>query len=383
VEAEEDRIAEAISQKESPESVLGDPERQTDFLAVLMDSWAASERAESGELAPLLGEHIAPNATLAAGVTEPLRLFADDLDFAREAFEELLANQSNVSREARLVAPEWEAKMKGFVLEAPADLRDRYRYLPPELTRDKEHRVKLTTDRALVQKALERSRKDVNAWPEYELFWEQHPVAEWLNDRMAAHFRRHEAPVLLVQHGLAPGEVAFVFQGVLSNKRSQPMVAEWFAVIFTALGAERVEDLATLVARVGLSKELVNPGRDPDRTRPGELRAEAVAAARSHLSKRRDERAKRLLPALKAGQQKLKQWAQRKLSEIERREAEATRDGKKLRSDVAERLTERRREVEQQLAQQKLWLTDTMSTLDRPYLRIAAVLLGDTKKGKR
>lgn len=386
-QAEEDRIAEGISQKEDPEAILPDPEPTTDFLAALMGMWgeasAGAGESESSSGA-LVGSNVAPNATAAPPTSEPLRLFASDLDFAQEAFQELLDSQPvEIAKEARLEAPQWEPQIQGFTLRAPLDLRERYRFLPPELQQNDDWIFKLTSDRTLVQKALEKSRQDPDAWPEYELFWEQHPVAEWLNDRMAAHFGRHEAPVLHAHRGLEPGECAFVFQGVLSNQRSQPMLAEWFAVIFSKDGQGRVEALERVVQRTGLMETLVNPGRSIELSRPTSLRTTAVELAKRHMSEQRNDRAARLTPVLKEGHRKLKDWAKRKISELDAREAAATTEGKKLRSDLAQRLSEQRREVEHQLAQRRNWLTDIMSTLDRPYLRIAAVLLAEAENGKR
>ncbi|MEN9578920.1 MAG: hypothetical protein RJA70_1929 [Pseudomonadota bacterium] len=401
VEAEEDRIAEGISQREAPEAILPDSEASTDFLAVLMNMWspgneaaadaptsAALQTPGSGARSPSwILDGIAPNATAAPATAEPLRLFATDLEFAEEAFQELLDNQpAGLSKEARLEAPQWEKQIRGFTLKAPLDLRERYRFLPPELHQNADWTFKLTCDRALVQKALNKSRQSANAWPEYELFWEQHPIAEWLNDRMAAHFRRHEAPVLRANRGLDAGETAFVFQGVLSNQRSQPMLAEWFAVRFLQDGSPTVEALAELVERTGLAEMQVNPGGAPDVTRAMALRAQAVELAKQHMADKRAERAKSLMPQLKDRHRKLTDWANRKLAELQAREESATSDGKKLRADLAQRLAERRREVEQQRAQQNKWLKETMSTIETPYLRIAAVLLGESataKKGKR
>lgn len=400
-EAEEDRIAEGISQKEAPEAILPDPEPATDFLAALMNMWSAPPEAEANPVpgpgaaktAPAvtttswLGDSVAPNATAAPPTSDPLRLFSTDLEFAEEAFQELLDNQpKGLSKDARLEAPQWEKHIQGFTLKAPQDLRERYRFLPPELQQNDDWTFKLTSDRDLVQKALAKSRQSADAWPEYELFWEQHPIAEWLNDRMAAHFRRHEAPVLQGHRGLDPGEVAFVFQGVLSNQRSQPMLAEWFVVRFPPSGDPRVEPLTETVKTVGLAESLVNPGGKPDVTHAMSLRPKAVELAKQHMTAKRNARGARLTPQLKEGHRKLTDWASRKLAELKAREDAATSDGKKLRADIAQRLAERRREVEQQCEQRKTWLTHTMSTLATPYLRVAAVLLGQTaapKQGKR
>lgn len=375
-EAEEDRIAEGISQKESPETILPDTEPSTDFLAALMGMWGTETNPTPNPTTT--SARLAPNSTAAPPTCEPLRLFATDLEFAKEAFQELLDSQpTGLAKEVRLEAPQWEDQIQGFTLKAPRDLRERYRFLPPELQQNSDFQFKLTSDRALVQKALEKSRQDPSAWPEYELFWEQHPVAEWLNDRMAAHFRRHEAPVLRAHRGLEPGECAFVFQGVLSNRRSQPMVAAWFAVIFSGNDTTRIEELETLAPRVGLAEALVNPGTSPDLARPSALRTTAVELARKHMSRLRSERGDRLRPELKAGQQKVEAWAKRKLAELEAQKTTATLGGKALRSDLQKRLDDRRHEIERQREQRRHWLTDTMSTLDQPYLRIAAVLLDE------
>lgn len=389
-EAEEDRIAEAISQKEAPEAVLPDPEPGIDFLGALMGMWREASGANATPAkSATVTTALAPNATTVEPPQEPLRLFKNDLEFAQEAFQELLDNQpAGLAKSAALKAPDWEPQMSGFILKAPPDLQERYRLLPPELNPNSDWTFKLTTDRSRVQQALEKSRQSADAWPEYELFWEQHPIAEWLNDRMAAHFRRHEAPVLLVQRGLEPGDCCFVFQGVLSNKRSQPMLAEWFGVRFAANDTLQVEALKDLAARVGLSDALVNAGQPTDFDRPRALRIAAVEAAKAYMTARRDERGARLTPILKEGQQRLKGWVQRKQQEIEARRTAATSSGKALRADIAQRLDERSREIERQDKQRRTWLTDTMSTIATPYLRIAAVLVHQAaqsvgKKAKR
>src|SRR5690606_30734168 len=155
-EAEEERIAEGISQKESPESILPDPEPQTDFLAVLMDmahEAAARRGATTGQLElpgatpePPDFATAPPNATEAPPVSAPLSLFPSDLEFAKDAFQELLDSEpAGLPKEARLEEPQWEDHIQGFTLKAPLDLEQRYRYLPPELTRAQGFTFKLTS----------------------------------------------------------------------------------------------------------------------------------------------------------------------------------------------------------------------------------------------
>ena len=49
--------------------------------------------------------------------------------------------------------------------------------LPLELRKD-EGRFNLTIDRSRVMAALDESREDEEKWPEWQLLWEQHPVAQ-------------------------------------------------------------------------------------------------------------------------------------------------------------------------------------------------------------
>jgi hypothetical protein len=52
---------------------------------------------------------------------------------------------------------------------------------------------------------LQRARERSDAWPEWHLLWELHPLSEWLCDRLVAHMSRHAAPIVRVNHGIAAG----------------------------------------------------------------------------------------------------------------------------------------------------------------------------------
>ena len=104
-ELEEERIAQAIQEKEDPTVVLPDePDEDFDFFAQFLEDEAVEEEQVE--------------------TTEAVTLFANDLEYAREAFEEL-----------GLEGVEWHEHLQGFTLEPPEDLRIRYRYLPTELRR--------------------------------------------------------------------------------------------------------------------------------------------------------------------------------------------------------------------------------------------------------
>lgn len=352
-EAEAERVAEGIARHESPEQILPEEPAELDFFQALLAASQADDEAP-------------PTA-------EPLRLYPDDLSYLREAFAELVAAQGElVPDEQRISLPSWQDHLSGAVVQAPEDLRRRYRYLPPEL-QDGGWEFKLSANRTVVQHALAVARKDPGRFPEWQLLWEQHPILEWLNDRLVAHFRRHEAPVLKVQRGLDPGESAFIFQGVMSNRRSQPLVVDWFGVRF-AKDAAAVVPFPELAAATGLDQALVNDGRAIDFEPFAPLRGRAVALAAEHMRALRQVRAERLRPELEAAHARIKSWHALSLSRLDEQEQRATQAGRTLRADVKKRLEQRRHELTELMRSRQTWLTDSMTTSDQPYLRLAVVL---------
>ena len=78
--------------------------------------------------------------------------------------------------------------------------------------------------------AIVDSRREETAWPTVHYLRRLNPWVGWLNDRMLAAFRRHEAPVLAGAPGLAADETVYVLSGLLPNSRSHPLFYEWTAV---------------------------------------------------------------------------------------------------------------------------------------------------------
>ena len=118
------------------------------------------------------------------------------------------------------------AESETLTLDAPEDLVARFSYLPPEILPDS-RRFVLTTNRGRVSEAIAESCRAECAWPSVHYLWCLSPVVGWLNDRMLAAFGRSEAPILAGVPGFVPGEVVFVFSGLIPNQKSHPLVYEW------------------------------------------------------------------------------------------------------------------------------------------------------------
>lgn len=345
---EEERVALGIQEHQDPRAIVPDTPA---LEGSLFDLFSASEVPPAAETASLLS------------------LYADDLEFAREAFDTLVQAEPDA-----FPRPEWHANLSGFTFVPPLDLEHRLERLPPEL-RTESGEFKLTADRSRVMRALEEARGSEERFPEWQLFWELHPVAEWLNDRVLAYFRRHEAPVIETPW-LRGDEVAYVFQGVLSNLRSQPVLVDWFAVVSGRRRTGAIEALRDLVERAGLRKELTNKSQRRDLEPIAAKVADTVEAARAHMLALRKTRAAALLGQLKEEDRRARAWHKGRLAQIEAHEARLTGEGRALRDMEVRRLADRRSEAERILEDRRRYLTETLETIEEPYLRLALVVTG-------
>ena len=346
---EEDRIIKGMSLKQSAEEIIPDDPGQQSLLDLLLGT---AEEDQADEI------HTAETQTL-----------FDDLHFAQLAFEELQAIHPETVPE-----PDWHDEAKGMTVYWSEDLETRIDYLPPELrTEDKSFR--LTTDRSLVQKALVESRQDEGRWPEWQLFWDLHPVAGWLNDRLLGLFDRHEASVVTVNKGLRSGEVAYVFQGVFSNARSQPRIVDWFGVIVRD-DEHRVLDLAALLQSTGLAEGVPNTGAGIELAAIKDSIPRAVELAAEHMFDVRAQRSRELLPKLKAEQARVRAWHKDSLQRLETKR-EAWTAGGTLRADLDDRLRQMERDIEARFERFGRGINENLRTIARPYLRLTAVMFAE------
>ncbi|MCP4518783.1 MAG: hypothetical protein GY824_26600, partial [Delftia sp.] len=231
---EETHIMQAVAQGQSPEEIFDEPAPEQDWLAALMAGLDAPD-------ADAVQDSRAATPTL----------YDDDLAFARAAFDELM------HADDALRPPEYHPQRREFTFLAPEDLRRRCEFVPQEAV-PAGWAFQLTTDRQRVMEAIAEARKHEREWPQVHLFWELHPVMEWLTDKLLVRFGRHQAPLVITPH-LTSTQTILLFQGVLSNLRSQPLVTEWFGVrLDGGQGAGQLLDLQQALAQTGFESGLAN-----------------------------------------------------------------------------------------------------------------------------
>ena len=166
-------------------------------------------------------------------------------------------------------------------LTPPADLRRRLRrQLPAEVLRETDEYV-LSAHPGLVEESIQRAREQDRqgaAWPDIQFLWPQHPICQWLIDRVIGAVGRRRAPVIISPH-LAADEHAFLMLGLIPNRKGQPLIAEWKAVVRRGREDYEIEDFDAFCRPRGHwpSVDCPTPGARLDLTALQQTLGDAVA----------------------------------------------------------------------------------------------------------
>lgn len=301
----------------------------------------------------------------------------DDLAFVRAAFDELKATDKDFSM------PDFHPTIPSLTFTAPDDLWSRCQFIPREAQPDNRY-FQLTTDRDRVKKAIadarRRTKEGENSWPREQLLWELHPVMQWLLDKVMCRFQRHEAPVI-VDPRIGKDKGYFLMQGILSNKRSQPVVAEWFAIQTDSVAglSIRILTLQEMLDSTYFDEGIPNAGKPSHLMNQLQDRLKAVIPmALAHMTKLARKRSDALKRRVEEDQERFERWYEQGLGQIDadRTKYQASYSGG-IPRNLRERLSFRKHLIEERKTQRTQWLNETFQVGDNPYLRLAAVFVGE------
>jgi ERCC4-related helicase len=333
--AEEDAILRAIVERRQSDEVIPDkPRNDFDIMMII----AGGSGAE-------------PVAT-----TRPLSLFDSDEAFLNEALREAYDDPESELDIRRDKA----ASLISFV--PPSDLKRRFMNLPQTYLVEQKifERLKLTSDRVVADKMLEQAReksKSDSLWPEVAYLSSQHPVLEWLTDKVLVRLGRNEAPVLIA----SVGEPTFLFQGVFSNIKGQPTIVEWIAVDGIKQEEPRIRPMGEALPEAGVDPQMVNPGHDLDLESLSLMIPKALEAARTHMQELLESRSETLDEQLDHYSRRLESWKER---------AEEIASGlpapqrKKHERNIADQVADAEARIQ------------SLRTVGDPLIRVVAVLVG-------
>ena len=190
----------------------------------------------------------------AVGIAPPSSLFESVDDYLVDALQLMHGDLSEIG---------WETDGPFVSFEPPDDLMRRLDALPQSYLaqRDLRTRLRLTSDPTSADHSLSDavdSRADAGetgtAWPEIHYLAPQHPVLDWVADKILYRVGRNEAIAL-------PADVetpTILVSGVWSNRLGEPIAASWLAATVED-GLVTFADLFETLDSAGVRAGMVNP----------------------------------------------------------------------------------------------------------------------------
>jgi superfamily II DNA or RNA helicase len=263
-------------------------------VAELFDPWKFAG-LDSGGVAASLNNDV---------VVEPMpSLFGDTDAYLSEGLRTLYGDLANIK---------WETDGSIISFEPTTDLLKRLDALPQAYLRQRDlaGRLRLTTDKAAATLSLEyalNAKADEGstgtAWPEVHFLGPQHPVLDWLADKLLYRIERNQAIAIPCNV-----EVPTVLMlGVWSNRLGEPIASAWLAATVED-GLVTFDDLFVALDQAGATYGMVNPLWEGDFK---DLEADlptVVTAVESYLSGQMEEPLALVKERLAETQRRLEHW---------------------------------------------------------------------------
>ena len=259
-----------------------------------------------------------------------------------------------------------------ITLTATDDLKHRFKFLPREISPQEDQFI-LTDQIETITEEVARSREDENAWPKIHYLWPQHPIAEWLSDRMMTAFGRHTAPLITLNSGMQQKERIYLFSGLIPNQKSHPLVNEWLAVRFIGEQFDQIISFEQLLEQTKLGTQpLPNRGESSNLAALQSLLPEAVTKAREWMKQKRDAFESEINKKLDQQLNELERLRQGQLQQLalqfsQSREAEGRKAHRKAMGEQS---------IEEVFDRYLIWIEETMTTEPHPYIQLISVFQG-------
>jgi len=344
---EEKFTGKAIEDGKTPEQFEKETDKiakqltETDFLALLFDS------PDEGKV------------PVAANKKDLPTLFGNSYSYAKSAISEL-------KNDGYQIQNEFDDPSQTLKLTLNDELRHRLKKLPDEIIPE-DHTICLSVDKRKIVQALEDARRSESAWPSLHYLWDQHPVVNWLNDKVSALFRRHEAPVVVLPN-LPAGQVIFVMSGLIPNRKGHPLIQHWMALTYENRKFKSAEPFIEVARRMELGqKQFPNAGKTLDIEPLQAQLTDAVSRLTKIMKEKRTKFSDDIKPQLDETLQKLEavrgRHYEQLLLPLQGLDDVATSAQKQM----------KKRQVDRNIDEYKEWVRETMETEESPFIQVIAV----------
>jgi hypothetical protein len=262
------------------------------------------------------------------------------------------------------------ATVRGVEIKITPDLKRRLSALLPVEAMPGEDYMRLSPDKDFCMSEMKRSMQNnmsETAWPVTQYLWKLHPLFNWINDKAGLLYGRGEAPLVGLPIGLSSSEYLFVVAGTIPNRKSAPVVDEWFGLLYQngSFVKELTMDEVLVKTKFGKSdlpnRKMVSKEKQQS---AAALLSSVVDKSKEFMQKQCDSYNSKINPQIDEEIDKLSALQGRhmdyqlSLFEDDRRKSEQQRKVEKTFDDFVN------------------WVKDTLEIENNPYIRIAAVFVG-------
>lgn len=288
-----------------------------------------------------------------------------DLDYLYQSFAYLNQAESHPVEKLQTVS--------GLEIRITPDMRKRLSALLPDEVMPQGDYMRLSSNKSFCMDEMKRSLRNgmsETAWPEVQYLWKLHPFFTWVNDKAGLLYGRGEAPVVGLPGRLGPSEMIFIVAGSIPNKRSTPLVDEWFGLLYENGKCTGSLSMNEILKKTGFRATDISNGNslsEDDVEGATKLLPDVVAQAENCLHRYFREYQERMNPLLD------EELA--KLAALETRH----KDYQLALFENERKKSEEERRIDELFSRFTNWVTDALTIQDNPYIRIIAVLKGVQK----
>lgn len=243
--------------------------------------------------------------------------------------------------------------------------------IPEEAFPSRSDTFKLTTNKELVELAIEEARRKKKNWPKFQLLYDLHPIARWMQFKILAKVDKGKALVARLRQLLPEQSAWFVFQGISSNGKGKPVLSQTFVVgrSFSGQSIGNLENFIEFVHEYKLSDTLQTLEINPRHLEiiNGMLPESVKAAKQLYKLKIQGDLQDEIEEKLQQYQGKLNNWVQNSERQIE------LHFGDEEKGIVYQHKERRKKEVRYVQDQLNSFYEEYFQLENEPYIRLLAV----------
>lgn len=302
--------------------------------------------------------------------TQDLKTLFTDMDYLKKSIDRL-----NTLDTAKRIESKESDRGEGINIQLNDEIKSRVKDIIPSEAMPSDGVLRLSTNIATVQNEIKKSRQEKieeKAWPKVQYLWQMHPIVEWLNDKSSTLFERQEAPVLGLSGVLDKDETIFILSGLIPNRKSHPMINEWFGVVFKNNEYKEIITMDELLKKIKLNeKEYSNIDKleEAECIEISKLLPQAINEAKKLMDKKLRAFEADINPKLNEQLKELEKLKGRHYEQLTMFEK-----GEKATSASERKKEEKQRKIDQIFDEFKIWIKDTMTLENNPYIQVISVL---------